>query len=189
LDKGKPNDWVRVLEDLNFNTTNWDVSGWSNSTSGRAGTISKALAFQCFEEFFRTGLPEGVEDICEYLQGKKSYIKLEYKLLDEEDRQIRGSGSSILVELPGGLEKIARDIPANARHVKITSPCTNAGPVTIALKEKPYDEAYNVTAFRRGKDFSLAELKVLKNKIILNIKVDFYGDVTIRKELTINVRD
>jgi hypothetical protein len=73
--------------------------------------------------------------------------------------------------------------------VKITSPCTNAGPVTIALKEKPYDEAYNVTAFRRGKDFSLAELKVLKNKIILNIKVDFYGDVTIRKELTINVRD
>lgn len=189
LEHGKANDWVRVLDGLNFSETNWDVSGWVNSTSGSAGTISKNLAFACFEQVFRVGLPEGVDDICEYLQGKKSYLKIEYQLLDEEDRPIKGSINSINVELPGGIEKVAKDIPSNARHIKITSPCKNAGRVSISLKEKPFDEAYSFSVFKKGKDFTAGEVKALKNKIVLNIKVDFYGDVTIRKELTLNVRD
>jgi DGQHR domain-containing protein len=189
LEHGKAKDWVRVLDGLHFSDTNWDVSDWVNSTSGSAGTISKNLAFACFEEVFRTGLPEGVDDICQYLQGKKSYLKIEYQLVDDEDRRIKGSANSINIELPGGIEKVAKDIPTNARYIKITSPCKNAGRVSIALKERPYDEGYSFSVFKKGKDFTNNELKVLKNKIVLNLKVDFYGDVTIRKELTLNVRD
>ncbi len=189
LENGKSNDWVRVLDDLNFAETNWDVTGWVNTTSGRAGTISKNIAFACFEEVFRKGLPTGVNDICEYLQGKNSILRVEYKLLDEENRPIKGSAEFLEVELPGGIEKISKQIPADARHIKITCPSTNAGPVSISLKEKPYAEEYNFSHFRKGRDFTKPELKALKDKIILNIKVDFYGDVTIKKELTINVRD
>lgn len=187
---GKPRDWNQVLKDLNFDQTDWDVSGWVNSTSGRAGTISKKLAFDCFEQIFSNGeLPENVESICEYLQGAESYLKIEYKLLDEEDNPIRNSTNSFMLSLPGGLEKRAEDIPANARWIKITSPCTNSGPVAISLKDKPFDDNYSFNEFKRGKIFKPSELRSLKNKIVLNIKVDLYGDNTIKKELTLNVRD
>jgi hypothetical protein len=187
---GRPRDWNRVLKDLNFDQTDWDVSGWVNSTSGRAGTISKKLAFDCFEQIFSNGeLPENVGTVCEYLQGADSYLKVEYKLLDDEDNPIRNSASNFHLSLPGGLEKRAEDIPASARWVKISSPCTNAGPVAISLKDKPFDENYSFTEFKRGKIFKPQELRSLRNKIVLNIKVDLYGDNTIKKELTLNVRD
>lgn len=189
LANGEANDWSRVLDNLNFPETNWDVSGWVSSTSGSAGTISKNLAFACFEDIFRNGLPDGVNDLCEYLMGKNSFLRIEYQILDDSDRPIKGSNSFLQVDLSGGIEKVSKDIPANARHIKITSPCINAGRVSISLKEKPFDDGYSFSAFRKGRDFSRNELKVLKDKIVLNIKVDFYGDVTIRKELTLNVRD
>jgi hypothetical protein len=61
--------------------------------------------------------------------------------------------------------------------------------VTVSLVEKPFDAAYNFGAFKRGRVFTSQEMRQLKNKITLNVKVDFYGDVTINKVLTINVRD
>ena len=190
LKNGAPRNWNEVLKELNFDQTDWDVSGWVNSTSGRAGTISKKLAFECFEEIFANGkLPENVASICEYLQGANSYLKVEFKELDAENNPIRNSGGSFLLNLPGGLEKRAEDIPANARWVKITSPCTNVGPVAISLKDKPYDENYSFQEFKKGKKFQNTELRNLKNKIVLNIKADLYGDSTIKKELTLNVRD
>jgi len=189
-ENGAPRDWNAVLKELNFDQTDWDVSGWVNSTSGRAGTISKKLAFDCFEKVFADGsLPENVETVCELLQGAESFLKVEYKLLDDEDNPIRNSLNSFNLSLPGGLEKRAEDIPSNARWIKITSPCTNVGPVAISLKDKPFDERYSFKEFKGGRDFTANELRALKNKIVLNIKVDLYGDNTIKKELTLNVRD
>jgi DGQHR domain-containing protein len=190
LENGSPRDWTEILNTLNFQNTNWDVSGWVNTTSGSAGTISKRVAFNCFEDVFKKGeLPEDVENLCDYLQGKSSYINIEYKLLDDEDNPIRNSSQSIKVELPGGIQRVEKSIPANARYIKITSPCINAGPVTVSLVEKPFDASYNFGAFKKGRVFSALEMRQLKNKIVLNVKVDFYGDVTINKVLTINVRD
>jgi len=189
LANGKARNWTEVLNKLNFQNTEWDVSGWVDTTSGSAGTISKRVAFNCFEEVFRNGeLPAGVETLTEYLQGKGSVLNIEYRLVDSEERPIRNSGGVIEVELPGGINKITKDIPSNARWIKITSTCINAGPVVISLKEKPFDSNYNFASFRKGKLFAIQELGA-KKKITLNIKVDFYGDVTISKELTINVRD
>lgn len=189
-ENGKARDWLQVLKDLNFDHTDWDVSGWVNSTSGRAGTISKKLAFDCFDSVFQSGsMPENVDNICELLQGALSFLQIEYKLVDEEGNPVRNSGGKIKLELPGGIEKRSENIPLNARYIKITSPSKNAGPVSISLKEKPFDDQYSFSEFKKGKVFQSNELKALKNKIVLNIKVDFYGDVTIRKELTLNVRD
>jgi hypothetical protein len=139
--------------------------------------------------FKNAALPEDVENLCDYLQGKSSFINIEYRLLDNEDNVIRNSAQSIKVELPGGIQRVEKTIPANARYIKITSPCINAGPVTISLLEKPFDTSYNFGAFKRGKKFTTQEMRQLKNKLVLNVKVDFYGDVTINKVLTINVRD
>jgi DGQHR domain-containing protein len=187
---GAPRDWNAVLRNLNFDETNWDVSGWVNSTSGRAGTISKKLAFDCFQKVFANGeLPENVGNLCEFLQGAESYLQIEYRLLDDEDNPIRNSGSKFQLTLPGGLERRSEDIPANARFIKISSPCTNIGPVSISLKDKPYDEEYSFAAFKTGKKFTKSELRSLRHKIVLNIKADLYGDNTIGKELTLNVRD
>lgn len=190
LNNGVPRDWIEVLTKLNFPSTNWDVSGWVNTTSGAAGTISKRVAFNCFEDVFKKKeLPEDVESLSEYLQGKGSYLNIEYKLVDDEEREIRNSGQVIKVELPGGIQRIEKTIPAAARYIKITCPCINAGPITVSLKEKPFDPSFNFSSFKKGKRFTAQEIRELKKKITLNIKVDFYGDVTINKELTINVRD
>ena len=110
-------------------------------------------------------------------------------MVDDEENEIRNSGRVIEVELPGGIQRIEKTIPANARYIKITSPCINAGPITISLKEKPFDSNYNFSSFKKGKKFTVEELRVLKERIALIVKVDFYGDVTINKDLIINVRD
>ena len=189
LANGKPRNWAEVLNDLNFQNTDWDVSGWVYSTSGSAGTISKRVAFNCFEDVFRNGeLPDGVETLTEYLQGKGSVLNIEYRLVDGDEQPIRNSGDVIKIELSGGIRNVTSNIPSNARWIKITSPCINAGPVAISLKEEPFNQNYNFSAFRKGKLFAIPEIGP-KKKITLNIKVDFYGDVAIEKELTINVRD
>lgn len=189
LENGKPTDWDRVLSDLKFPQTNWDVSSWVNSTSGRSGTVSKKIAFKCFTKIFADAtLPNDVDDLCSYFAGQSAVLKIEYQLVDENDEIIPRTRQSIDLELSSGLEKIQKSLPVNARHIKITSPSANVGPVTIALNDKPYDETYSFNAFRgRGRLFPKVEVRTLKNKIVLNIKAEFYGDNTIKKQLTLTL--
>ena len=106
--------------------------------------------------------------------------------MDENDEVIPRSRQTIDLELSSGLEKVQKSLPGNARHLRITSPSANVGPVTIALNDKPYDETYSFNAFKgRGRLFPKTELRTLKNKVVLNIKAEFYGDNTIKKQLTL----
>jgi len=190
LKHGAPRDWNIVLKDLNFDQSIWDVSDWVNSTQGRAGTISKNLAFACFTKIFSDGvLPPKVANVCEYLQGDESSLKVEYRLLDDDDKFIPNTAKTFELKLTGGLAKRVEDLPSKARWIKITSPCTNVGPVEITLKSDSFDEKYYFKEFKRGRIFKPQELSKLRHKIILNIKADFYGDNTIKKELQFNVRD
>ena len=191
LENGKPRDWDTILSDLKFPDTNWDVSSWVNSTSGRVGTLSKKIAFKCFTKVFGDGaLPANVDDLCSYFAGQSATLRIEYQLVDDADEILPRSKEAFDFELSGGLEKTARVIPSNARHIRISSPCANVGPVSIALNDKPYDESYSFSAFKgRGRLFPKPEIKVLKNKIVLNIKAEFYGDNTIKKQLTLNFND
>lgn len=191
LAKGSPRDWVEVLQNLNFHKTEWEVGNWVQTTGGSAGTISKKIAFKCFEEIFKAGkLPENVEDICSYLQGTGSYLDIEYKLVDDDDDVVPRSGHHLEpFELATGLPRFVKSIPKNARHIKITSPSINIGQITVHLKDKPFDSDYHFTAFKRGRTFSKNELKAFKNKINLEVKVEFYGAITFVKNVTLNVTD
>jgi len=185
LTNGAPSDWVKVLKDLNFHITPWNVTTWVNGTSGKAGNISKNIAFKCFAEIFRKGsLPTNVENLCEYFSGKEAHLKVEYQLVDDNGDKIPKSTQVIEIEL-SGVEKITRNFPNNARQIKITSPCNNVGPVSMSLADKPYDVRYYLVAFKKGRIFEKTELKALKNKLVLRIKADLYGDNTLQKQLTI----
>ena len=188
IGNGKPRSWNELLKDLNFDSTPWDVSTWVNSTGGRAGTISKQLAFSCFEEVFSNGeMPSEVDHICEYLQGKNSYLLIEYKLINDDGElsQRRSPDHQNRFELSGGVEKSTVILPSNARWVRISSPCKNVGPVEISRQGHKFDERYQFPEFKRGRDFDEVEIEKLKESLTLEIKADLYGDNSIKKQLTL----
>lgn len=188
LELGKPQSWIEVLQTLNFNNTDWDVSTWVNSTGGRAGSISKKLAFDCFEEIFGNGqLPDGVDDLCDYLKGKGSFLKIEYKLVGSDNLLVARRNSDHTREflLAEGVEKSTLSLPRETRWIKITSTCTNVGPIEISRLGHKFVEEYQFSSFKRGKTFEDRELRELRNALTLEIKADLYGDNSSRKQLTI----
>lgn len=192
LTNGIPQSWMDVLQELEFHNTDWDVSTWVNSTGGRAGSVSKKLAFDCFEKVFSDGvLPEDVSSICDYLKGKSSYLQIDYKLVDSDGELIarRSSEQSKKFLLAEGVEKSTLSLPRNTRWIRITSPCTNVGPLEISRLGHKFVEDYQFTSFKRGKTFEDEELRSLKNSITLEIKADLYGDNSSRKQLTIRFDD
>jgi hypothetical protein len=192
LENGIPRDWIEVLQNLEFQQTDWDVSTWVNSTGGRAGSISKKLAFECFEKIFSDGaLPNGVSSICDYLKGKGSYLQIEYKLVDSDGEFITRRNSDQIKKflLAEGVEKSTLTLPKSTRWIRITSPCTNVGPIEISRLGHKFVEDYQFPSFKRGKEFADEELKALKNAITLEIKADLYGDNSSKKQLTIRFDD
>jgi len=188
LANGIPQNWINVLQELEFHNTDWDVSTWVNSTGGRAGSISKKLAFDCFEKVFSDGvLPEDVANICEYLKGKGSYLQVDYKLADSDGELItrRNSTQSKNFLLAEGVEKSTLQLPSDTRWIRITSPCTNVGPLEISRLGHKFVEEYQFASFKRGKTFLDEELRSLKNSLTLEIKADLYGDNSSRKQMTI----
>jgi hypothetical protein len=87
--------------------------------------------------------------------------------------------------LAEGVEKSTMSLPRETRWIKITSPCTNVGPLEISRLGHKFVEEYQFTAFKRGKKFEDKEVRDLKNAITLEIKADLYGDNSSRKQLTI----
>lgn len=189
VEHGAPTDWIKTLSDLNFDKTDWDVSTWVNGTSGKAGNVSKKIAFKCFAQLFKTAsLPVGTKDICEYLRGKNAYLKIDYQLVDGENKIIPKSAQTLNIDL-GGREKDIVPLPGNARYIKITSPCSNVGPVSIALAAQPFDPKYHFDTFKKGRILEEAEIKQMKKKLGLKIRAEFYGDNVLPKELTITFND
>jgi len=190
IHNGKPDNWVDVLKDLNFHGTDWDVSSWVDTTGGRAGSISKKLAFDCFEQIFADGsLPGDVSDICNYLQGKGTYLLIEYKLIGSNNQLIsrRSGEQSKHCELVGGVQTVPISLPRNTRWIKITSPCKNLGPVDISREGHKFDEEFHFTSFKRGKEFNDAQLRSLKDTIQLEVKADLYGNLSVKKKLKIKL--
>lgn len=192
LTNGIPRNWIEILQDLEFHNTDWDVSTWVNSTGGRAGSISKKLAFDCFETIFSDGvLPEDVSSICEYLKGKGSFLQIDYKIIDSDGELVtrRNSNQSKKFLLAEGVEKSTLSLPKNTRWIRIASPCTNVGPLEMSRLGHKFVEDYQFASFKRGKTFLDEELRSLRNSITLEIKAELYGDNSSRKQLTIKFDD
>lgn len=187
LANGEPNDWVEILKDLKFHVTPWDVSDWVNGTSGKAGNVSKKIAEKAFSEVFIKGkLPEKVTDFCDYLSGSNAFLTLEYLCVDDSNEILPGSKQIIQIPLTGG-DKIVKELPVDARQIKITSPCKNVGPVEIKLADKPFAKEYDFSVFskKKGKLLEKAEIKQMKNKVVLKIRAELYGDNSLQKQLTL----
>jgi len=188
ISMGKPRNWIDTLQDLEFHNTDWDVSTWVNSTGGSAGTISKNLAFDCFEKVFESGeFPEGVNNLCDYLQGKGSYLLIEYKLIGSDNELInrRVAEQTRKFNLAEGVKKSTINLPRDTRWVKISSPCENVGPIEMSREGHKYVKEYQFSSFKRGKLFEDKELRELKNALTLEIKAEIYGDNQLVKQLTI----
>ena len=161
---------------------------WVNSTGGRAGSISKKLAFECFEEVFSDGnLPADVPNLCDYLQGKGSFLLIEYRLMGSDNQLIVKKNLNHVHKfyLAEGVQKSTLNVPRETRWIKITDPCTNVGPVEISRLGHKFVETYHFSSFKKGKIFEDKELRELKNALTLEIKADFYGDNSSPKQLTI----
>ncbi len=188
LSFGAPRNWIDVLQELQFHTTDWNVLTWVNSTGGRAGSISKKLAFECFEEVFSDGnLPADVPNLCDYLQGKGSFLLIEYRLMGSDNQLIVKKNLNHVHKfyLAEGVQKSTLNVPRETRWIKITDPCTNVGPVEISRLGHKFVETYHFSSFKKGKIFEDKELRELKNALTLEIKADFYGDNSSPKQLTI----
>jgi hypothetical protein len=184
---GKPARWTKVLNDLNFQNTDWDITSWVDSTGGTAGTTSKRIAFNCFEEIFEAAsLPDGVETICTYLQGQNAALDVEFQSVDDSGTLIKNSKQTKSVELVSGVARLQVKVPKETRYIKITSKCNNIGAVTLSRADKPFDSNYNFQSFKKGKEFKVAEIKSFKNKLQLNVKVDLYGNNSSEKTLVIS---
>ena len=141
--------------------------------------------------FSDASLPDDVSSVCDYLKGKGSYLQIDYKVINEEGdlvnrRNVNQSKKFLLAE---GVEKSTLSVPKNTRWIRITSPCTNVGPLEISRLGHKFVEDYQFSSFKRGKTFEEEELRVLKNSITLEIKADLYGDNSSRKQLTVKFDD
>lgn len=184
---GKPRDWTKLLKALNFGETDWDVTSWVTRTGGRAGTVSKGIAFASFMRVFKDGkLPDGVPTMCDYLQGQASFLEVEYQEVTDQEKLVKGAKTIQRIELVGGVDRPQIRIPADCRSIKISSNCPNVGTVTIFRKDSPFDDEYSFSKFKRGRIFSQKELAKLKNKVVLDVKVELYGDNTRSRIVTLN---
>ena len=131
------------------------------------------------------------QKVVDYLKGKGSYLQIEYKLVDTDGEFITRRNSDQVKKflLAEGVEKSTLTLPKTTRWIRITSPCTNVGPIEISRLGHKFVEDYQFPSFKRGKGFADEELKSLKNAITLEIKADLYGDNSSKKQLTIRFDD
>jgi len=180
-----PRDWEKVLRELKFDETNWEVEGWVNNTSGAAGNLSKKIAFKCFQSIFKNvNYPTGVKDLVEYLQGAGSKLQLETWELNDLGKKISKSYFDLDIDFAGNVDVISKSLPKDARVVQITNPSLNIGAVEIRNAKSPMDPYFYYTEFKKGKE--LLEDDIGKNRqLSLLIKVEYYGGRSISKTLNL----
>jgi DGQHR domain-containing protein len=161
-----PQDWIGFLTDLNFEKTDWDVSAWTKTTGGNAGNVSKKVAGAVFKEVFCYGLPNGVENIPDFLQGGEAYLNVE--VADCNPVTGKKVGTSRGQEYPvSGTKSLSLD---SARLVKIRASSSNIGQLKIIDKARPFDLSLGAAAFKKGIVLDSARLP-----LTLAIESEHYG--------------
>ena len=185
LNHDVPRDWEKILRELKFDDTNWEVDSWVNNTSGAAGNLSKKISFKCFQDVFKNmRFPDGVNDMVEYLQGAGSKLKIQSWSTGNLNNKIPKTLFEIDIEFAGNVDVISKSIPSDARLVQITNPSLNIGSVEIRNAKSPMDHFFYASEFKSGKLLKEDDLGK-NNQISLLVKVDYYGGRSISKTLNI----
>ena len=174
---GVPGDWASVLASLNFSGSNWDFSGWVNTTGGNAGNVSKRVANQVFRTAFASGaLPSGVGDLPTYLQGDQAEVVLRASSLGPNGRASR-KGQTDSKYLIGSTKTL--NLGAQ-RHIKLISMTDNIGKLEVLDRAQPFDNTYSAANLKKG-----IVLPSAPGQVQLTIRAEYFGSVSAELRLTL----
>jgi hypothetical protein len=181
MNPNKP-EWVALLKKLNFHQTDWDFQQHVISSS-RWVEKSKSLASDVFSNVFANAtLPDGVNDIWDYLSGDKMFVELEFKHVNsngkavQRDRHVAKFGRGDKKTVPMHSRKYFRvcDRSVNAKHIEI-----------VDEKSSPSAPIIFKTTGEHMREPKVRETNATQDPLVLTIKCTLYGGV--EERLTISL--
>jgi hypothetical protein len=174
LQHGVPENWDSVLQALKFNTSNWDVTGWVQSTGGNFGNVSQRVANSVFQDMFaRTVLPV-TSDVPSWLAGDGAELTL---LASDPGR---GGARRNRLESPFPINGTKPFNIGSARRLKLERSSINVGKLRIVDESRPLGSEFTLSSLKRG-----VVLPPAPGSLRLLIGAEYYGGS--RSELKINI--
>jgi hypothetical protein len=184
--QGAPEDWKTLLRSLNFNVTDWSDLDWIETTSGRSGSISKAVANACFENVFgESKLPAGTRDMFDMFQGSNATLTIEYAEVGDDERVKRSTKKVHEMELVHGRLIDTLALAPNQRWIKIRNNSPNVGTFKFNPQGTAAEFDLEASAFKDGRVFTNEEIRKLKKVLKLFVISELYGGVQHQKTLQI----
>lgn len=174
LRHGVPTDWENVLQALRFNASNWDVTGWVQSTGGNFGNVSHRVANSVFQDMFAKRVLGVSSDIPSWLAGDGA----ELTLLASDPGPGGTRRNRLVSTLPINGTK-----PLNigaARRLKLDHNSINVGKLRIFDESRPFGSEYTLSSLKRG-----VVLPQAPGSLRLLVGAEYYGGS--RSELKINI--
>lgn len=170
LNHGKPDNWMEVLDTLEFPTTVWNFRNWVRTLSGPAATVSRKVSTQVFTAAFRDyQLPPGGGDLADTLRGNDAKVKVTFSFLSPSGRASRRQQEVLEVSNGAVLSKTV----GARRHIRIESVRDNIGKIIVADRQSPPGRVIEYgTASRSGMTLDPAHHS---NPLSLLIRMALYG--------------
>jgi hypothetical protein len=177
LERGAGQDWIALLRDLQFPTTNWNFSTWTVTLNGVAQTQSKSLAIQVFSTAFRTkNLPTSPGNLADYLQGNGAWVEFAFSRLTPRNRATSAGRSTLRVV---GGNTLSQQI-SPARHVKVSGRSGNIAKLDLIDGNSPVTRL----EYFRQNGFVL-DAGSHANPVKLHVRMHHYGGTSKEATLTI----
>ena len=184
-----PIDWLGLLEELRFNTSNWNFKTWVRSVSGTDQTVSKGIAEKLFRTAFTTGSLTGQADLVEILRGDGAQFEVEIEGVKANGRVDPATKASRTLSKGSAL-----GLAGNAgvkRRLKIMRPTDNIGSIEpIDSGESTTVRRVRLPQLKRSGGLILdpgadpADLK--KNPLSIQFIVQMYGGNQITADLDVD---
>jgi DGQHR domain-containing protein len=175
-------DWPRFLKKLNFHQTDWRFKSWVKTTGGKAGTDSRKVAERVLGRVFREGeLPEGVDNLADYLRGNRAQVQISFSRLNENGKPVK-PGRHTLNLLRGDDSSHEAE---GLLHVKVAKGWKNANIARVEI----VDATSNVANPKKlpamlGAGYVLPE-EAEERELRLAVYMVFYGGLGADAKLTI----
>lgn len=134
LNYGKPANWKTVLEDLTFDSSNWNFRSWCASLGGKEQTNSRSIAIRLFSSVFRDkSLIPSSGTVVDFLKGNEAKVVIRFSNLSPAGRPTqKGCVEKVVTS---GSNTSPTVVPA--KHFKVVSETINIGKVEIIDREHP----------------------------------------------------
>lgn len=177
LERGAGQNWISLLRSLQFPTTNWNFSTWTQTLNGSAGSLSRALAIEVLSTAFRTqSVPTSPGNLADYLQGNAAWVDISFSRLTPKGRPT-AAGRAIL-RIVGG-NTLSQQI-APAKHVKISQKSGNIAKLELLDADSPVTgpRFFNRNGF-------VLTLTHYRNPVKIHFQMHHYGGT--KKTATITI--